>query len=170
MTNLGPLPTMKTAQRIFVALGAAVLAGGFGAAQAQPASDKTVFQFGGATFVSQPASQKQRVVFQVSDNDPGKWNLVLNNAKNVQTDLGAEATEVEVVVYGPGIGMLKTGSPVAKRIAGALKDGVKVVACENTLTAQKLTRADMLPNIGYVPAGVVELMQKQQQGYAYIRP
>ena len=33
-----------------------------------------------------------------------------------------------------------------------------------------LTYADMLPNIGYVPAGVVELMQKQQQGFAYIRP
>jgi intracellular sulfur oxidation DsrE/DsrF family protein len=120
--------------------------------------------------VSQPASQKQRVVFQVSDNDRGKWNLVLNNAKNVQADLGAEATEVEVVVYGPGIGMLKSDSPVAQRIAGALKDGVKVVACENTLAAQQLTHAEMLPNIGYVPAGVVELMQKQQQGYAYIRP
>ena len=37
-------------------------------------------------------------------------------------------------------------------------------------TAQKLTRADMLANISYVPAGVVELMRKQQQGWAYIRP
>ena len=30
--------------------------------------------------------------------------------------------------------------------------------------------ADMLKGIGYVPAGVIELMQRQQQGYAYIRP
>ena len=37
-------------------------------------------------------------------------------------------------------------------------------------TAQKLTRADMLANISYVPAGVVERMRKQQQGWAYIRP
>lgn len=170
MTLSGSLPTMKSSRRILVSLGAVVLAGGLSPAQAQPASDRTTFQFGGATFVSQPASQKQRVVFQVSDNDRGKWNLVLNNAKNVQADLGAEATEVEVVVYGPGIGMLKSDSPVARRIASALKDGVKVVACENTLAAQKLTHADMLPDIGYVPAGVVELMQKQQQGYAYIRP
>jgi len=35
---------------------------------------------------------------------------------------------------------------------------------------QKLGVPDMLPNIGYVSAGVVELMKKQQQGYAYIRP
>jgi intracellular sulfur oxidation DsrE/DsrF family protein len=45
-----------------------------------------------------------------------------------------------------------------------------VVACENTMRAQKLVYADMLPKIGYVPAGVVELMKKQQEGYAYIRP
>ena len=35
---------------------------------------------------------------------------------------------------------------------------------------QKLVRNDMLGKIGYVQAGVVEIMQKQQQGWAYIRP
>jgi intracellular sulfur oxidation DsrE/DsrF family protein len=24
--------------------------------------------------------------------------------------------------------------------------------------------------VGYVPSGVVEIMQRQQQGYAYLRP
>ena len=111
-----------------------------------------------------------KVVLQVSDGDAKKWGLALNNAYNVQSDLGAETTDLEIVVYGPGIGMLKSDSPVAARIASAMKSGIKVVACENTLAAQKLAKADMLPDIGYVPAGVVELMKKQQQGYAYIRP
>ena len=111
-----------------------------------------------------------KLVIQVSDADPGKWNLALNNARNVQDDLGAEAVELEIVVYGPGIGMLKAGSPVAERVAAAVKNGIKVVACENTMHGQKLTAADMLPVIGYVPAGVVEIMKKQREGYAYIRP
>ena len=113
---------------------------------------------------------KQKVVFQVSDADPGKWNLALNNAKNIQTDLGAPNVDVEIVAYGPGIGMLKLDSTVGGRVDEATAAGVKVVACENTMKGQKLTRADMLNGIGYVPAGVVELMKKQQQGYAYIRP
>lgn len=113
---------------------------------------------------------QSKVVFQVSDNDVAKWNLTLNNVRNVQADLGADKVDVEVVVYGPGIGMLKMDSPVAQRVAEALGKKVKVVACENTMKGQKLTRADMLADIGYVPAGVVELMQKQSQGYAYIRP
>jgi len=142
-------------KRLFVAAAGTLLAGAFFTARAQ-ASDK----------VAKP----NKLVIQVSDNDPGKWGLALNNAQNVINDLGASTVALEIVVYGPGIGMLKSDSPMAARIAAALKGGMQIVACENTLRAQKLARADMLPDIGYVPAGVVELMQKQQQGYAYIRP
>lgn len=115
-------------------------------------------------------AEKQKVIFQVSDADPKKWNLALNNAKNVQTDLGKENVEIEIVAYGPGIGMLKMESEVGNRVTEAAGTGVKIVACENTMKGQKLTKDDMLANIGYVKAGVVELMQKQQEGYAYIRP
>jgi intracellular sulfur oxidation DsrE/DsrF family protein len=116
------------------------------------------------------AAPPNRVVMQVSDNDPGKWNLALNNAKNIQHDLGASNVAIEIVAYGPGINMLKMDSAVAGRIDEALGAGVKVVACENTMRNAKLAKADMLNGIGYVPAGVVELMQKQQQGWAYLRP
>jgi len=63
--------------------------------------------------------QKQRVVIQVSDNDPAKWSLALNNAKNVQQDLGKDKVQIEIVAYGPGLGMLKAESKVADRLAGA---------------------------------------------------
>lgn len=116
------------------------------------------------------AVPKNRVVMQVSDGDPAKWNLALNNARNLQADLGAANVEIEIVAYGPGLGMLKRDSAVATRVDEALTSGVKVVACENTMRAQKLTQPDMLPSIGYVGAGVVEIMQRQQQGWSYLRP
>jgi uncharacterized protein len=148
------LPMTDTLRRAFVSLSAlaalAMLAPGVAHAQGSP--------------------MKNRIVFQVSDGDPQKWGLALNNTKNVQDNLGKENVDIEIVVYGPGIGMLKDDSIVGNRVADAVKSGVKVVACETTMKAQKLTAADMLPVIGYVPAGVVELMKKQQEGYAYIRP
>jgi uncharacterized protein len=117
-----------------------------------------------------PAATRSRVVMQVSDGDAAKWNLALNNARNLQTDLGAANVDIEIVAYGPGIGMLKSDSTVGNRVDEAVGSGVKVMACENTMRGQKLTKADMLPTVSYVPAGVVEIMQKQQQGWAYIRP
>ena len=119
---------------------------------------------------AQPAAQRNKVVIQVSDADQGKWNLALNNARNLQADLGAENVDIEIVAYGPGIGMLKIDSPVANRVAEASAAGVKIMACENTMTGQKLAHGDMLSGIGYVNAGVVEIMQRQQQGWAYLRP
>ena len=119
---------------------------------------------------AQQAAARSRVVMQVSDNDPAKWNLALNNAKNIQTDLGASNVDIEIVAYGPDINMLKADSVVGNRVGEAMGAGVKVVACENTMRNQKLAKDDMLPKVGYVEAGVVELMQKQQQGWAYIRP
>ena len=116
------------------------------------------------------AAGQNRVVMQVSDADPGKWNLALNNARNLQADLGAANVEIEIVAYGPGIGMLKADSVVGNRIGEALGSGVKVAACENTMRGQKLAKADMLSGISYVDAGVVEIMQRQQQGWAYLRP
>lgn len=116
------------------------------------------------------AAAPNRIVIQVSDADAGKWNLALNNARNLQADLGAANVAIEIVAYGPGIGMLKADSVVGNRIGEALGSGVKVAACENTMRGQKLQKADMLNGIGYVGAGVVEIMQKQQQGWAYLRP
>ena len=122
-----------------------------------------------APMVQKP--EKPSFVIQVSDNDPAKWNLALNNAKNVQSDYGgASKVDIEIVAYGPGIGMLKMGSQVGERVSEAMKAGIHVVACENTMHNLKLTKADMLSDIGYTPSGVVELMKKQQQGWAYVRP
>ena len=115
-------------------------------------------------------TKRHKIVIQVSDNDPAKWNLALNNAKNLQDDVGAANVDIEIVAYGPGIGMLKLESPTGSRIADAMKANVKVLACENTMRGQKLTRDDMLSGLAYVPAGVTEIMTKQSDGWAYLRP
>lgn len=115
-------------------------------------------------------AQRDRLIVQISDADDKRWNLALNNIKNVQAGVGADKVDIELVTFGPGINMLKADSVVANRIQDALAAGVKVVACENTLTAQKVSKDDMLAGIGYVPAGAVEIMRKQAEGWSYLRP
>ena len=119
---------------------------------------------------AQAPAGKARLVIQVSDDSPGKWKLALSNARNVQQDLGAANVDIEIVAYGPGIGMLKLESEAEAGVIQAMTDGVKVVACENTMRNQKLKREDMQGGIGYVGAGVVEIMNRQREGWAYLRP
>jgi uncharacterized protein len=116
------------------------------------------------------AAGRHRVVLQVSDADPAKWNLALNNARNVQTDLGAQNVDVEIVAYGPGLAMLRDDSKIAARLADALDKNIGLLACENTMRNTKVQRSDMYGGIGYVDAGVVHIMKRQREGWAYVRP
>lgn len=115
-------------------------------------------------------SERYKVVLQVSDADPGKWNLALNNARNIQEDLGKDNVDIEIVVYGPGLPMLKAESKITARLAEALDRSIALLACENTMQNTKVTKADMYGGIGYVKAGVVHIMQRQRDGWAYVRP
>ena len=158
--TLPPCPEAKVRTWLALSLlGVAIAAGAAAPTRVDAASPQA-----GAEEKKAPAAKavRHKVIFQVSDADPKKWGLTLNNARNLQAELGAANVDIEIVAYGPGIGMLKADSEAANR--------VQEVACENTMTNQKLTRADMMNGIGYVRAGVVELMLRQKQGYAYIRP
>jgi len=119
---------------------------------------------------AQKASEHYKVVLQVSDADPAKWNLALNNASNIQHDLGKGNVDIEIVAYGPGLGMLKADSKVANRLAQALDNSIGLMACENTMRNTKVTKADMYTGISYVDAGVVHIMKRQREGWAYVRP
>jgi len=113
---------------------------------------------------------KQRVVIQVSDNDPAKWTLALNNARNIQADLGKDNVLVEIVAYGQGLEMMKAESKVADRLAAALDSNVGLLACENTMHNSKVNQADIAGGVKFVPAGVTHIMKRQAEGWAYIRP
>lgn len=112
---------------------------------------------------------QMKVVIQVSDANPATWGLALNNVKNFQAATKGNA-KIEVVAYGPGIGMLTADSEVANRVTEAVDSGVKVAACGNTMKAKNLTKADMNPKVDIVPGGVVEIVTREMEGYSYIRP
>jgi intracellular sulfur oxidation DsrE/DsrF family protein len=115
-------------------------------------------------------SAKPGVVVQVSDDNPKTWNQALNVVKNVQAEYGKDKVNVEVVVFGHGSGLLKFDSALAGRVDETLDNGAQVLMCENTMKGQKLTREDMHPKIGYVPAGVIEIVEKSRQGWIVVRP
>ena len=115
-------------------------------------------------------------VLQVSDNDPVKWNLALNNAQNMQEALGKDKVTIEIVAYGPGITMLRSdNSPVKDRIAETKTaiPGMTLSMCGNAKAgAEKREGHEIipLPGVQVVPAGIVRIMELEEQDYSYVRP
>ena len=122
-----------------------------------------------AAYAQSPARPgKERVVIQVSTPEQRLWNQALNYLENLWELYGPTNVEMELVALGLGIGVLKLESTQGPRVAEALKAGVHVSACEVTMRRQKLVRMDMLPDIGYVPAGLGQIIRRQREGWAYI--
>lgn len=126
--------------------------------------------FAPAASHAQAAPERQKVVLQVSDNDPAKWNLALNNAENIQEALGKDKVTVEIVAYGPGLNMLKADSKVANRLSGAMDRNVALLACATTMRKTKVTEDDLAGGVKVIPGGVIHIMQRQREGWGYIRP
>lgn len=118
----------------------------------------------------QTATPPKGVVIQVSEADPAQWRMALTNARNVRKTYGDKAVGVEIVAYGPGLKMFLNDSSVASGLEEAQQNGVKLLACGNTMTATHTTRDQLNRAVEVVPAGIVEIMQRQQEGYAYVRP
>lgn len=128
------------------------------------------FLGGCATTAEQQA--EQRVVIQVSDGDARTWNQALNVVQNLRKNYADRKMDarIELVAFGMGIQMLKDDAVVANRVRDSISDGTDVVACENSMGRFKLSRNHMLEKVRYVDAGVIEIVERQKQGWAVIRP
>ncbi|MDH4288031.1 MAG: DsrE family protein [Aquincola sp.] len=130
----------------------------------------------GAAVVATEAAQAQaasgagmeRVVIQVSTPEQKLWNQAINYIENLRELYGPDKVEIELVALGHGIGVLKLDSTQGPRVADAVKAGVHISACQVTMRRQKLKPEDMLPNIGYVPAGLGQIIKRQREGWSYI--
>ena len=119
-------------------------------------------------------------MFQVDTADPATMNLTLNNATNVVDHYRAknEAVEIDIVAFGPGLAMYRADkSTVADRIAHFAESGfpskIQFSACNNTKTAMEKAEGHpipLLPQVTIVPSGVVQIMERQEQGWSYVRP
>jgi intracellular sulfur oxidation DsrE/DsrF family protein len=119
-----------------------------------------------------------RVVLHVDQNDPAVMNLALNNASNVIEYYQARGEEVaiEIVAYSQGLHMLREDtSPVKDKIKELRKKlgTVAFAACGNTKGRMEETegkKMTLIPEAVVVPAGVVRLMELQEQGWSYVKP
>jgi intracellular sulfur oxidation DsrE/DsrF family protein len=127
----------------------------------------------GGAYSAQPvasAKGKYQIVIQVTDNNPQTWNLALNNAFAFQRNVGKDNSEIEIVAIGPGLNMLKGESKATARIEQALDKSIDVVACGETMHAMKLTKDDLIGGVRVVPGGLIEIANREREGWIYYRP
>lgn len=118
----------------------------------------------------QHATAQHKAVFDMTSDQPAVWEATLRNLENLTRHYGPGQARFEVVSHGTGIGLvLKSNTALASRMEALALQGVTFAACNNTMTRKGLTRGDLLPFVTVVPAGVAEIIEKQEAGWSYIK-
>lgn len=110
-----------------------------------------------------------------SDSDSG-----LNTLSNIEQMLleyrsKGQNVKVEVVANGHGIDLLrKETTPFAQLIARLARDydNLSFAACKNTIDQMQITSDDqieLIPQAKLIESGIVEVIERQKQGWTYIR-
>ncbi|MBK8495524.1 MAG: DsrE family protein [Chitinophagaceae bacterium] len=112
--------------------------------------------------------KQHKIIFQLSIDDSLAHKALMKQLNNITTV--APGTKIEVVCHGPGLNMLVTGKTVVhEKIIQLLKKDIVFVACEFSMSERNVPKEKIIPEAGFVKAGIVEIVTRQEQGWSYIK-
>jgi intracellular sulfur oxidation DsrE/DsrF family protein len=115
------------------------------------------------------AQQKQyKIVFDFTKADTASFSTVVRHAKNIMSMTGN--AKLEIVCHGPGLDLLMNEkTTVQKEIEELNKLKVVFAACNETMKRRGIDKSQLLSQAIIVPAAILEISSKEQQGWSYIK-
>jgi uncharacterized protein len=118
--------------------------------------------------VSAQKTKQHRIVFEITSADTTEQITVLRQMKNVLKD--APGTAIELVCHGPAIFMLVKDKTVAgAEIQELSQHGVGFAACANSMRKNNIDKTQLVPVASIVPNGIMEVVEKEEDGWSYIK-
>jgi len=118
--------------------------------------------------------KKHKVVIQINSDDPALHQMALGNALNMQKAWGMDNVDIEIVMFNKGLSLAAGESPESKRLPNLMLQNISFSMCKNTIDRATTQNNGIAPKleegVKVVPAGVVRIVELQEQGYSYLRP
>jgi len=128
-----------------------------------------IFSFGESTFSDpQPTfDNPRRIVIQLYDSNVEKVNHNLSTIYNILKEYPSESLKIVVVAYANGMRALKKDydKKTLIRMQSLMEYDVEFIGCRNTIETMKWVESDFIDDITFVQAGIVELIERQVDGY-----
>ncbi len=114
----------------------------------------------------------RQIVFPLMYIDKKKVNQLLSYVNNVMKFYRPENTEIAVVAYAQGIKVLlkSQDTEIIKRIEALMTYDVEFIICGNTMKTLNIKDKEVLHGVEKVTAGIVELIERQKEGWVYVHP
>jgi intracellular sulfur oxidation DsrE/DsrF family protein len=129
----------------------------------------TLFSLFALNNFAQKKADKHKIVFQFTNaQDTLQQKAFAKQLQNITQHW--PKSKYEVVIYNMGLEFVMTSkSKHIQTIKELQAKGVRFVVCENTLKNRNISKDLLIPNVEFVPAGIAEIVEKQEQGWSYIK-
>ena len=128
-----------------------------------------IFSFAQTKFSDpQPTFDNPRkVVYSLYVGDLETVNHTIGSMYNILKEYPSESLKIVVVAYGKGMRVLKKDydKKTLERIKSLMEYDVEFIGCKNTMETMKWKESDFIDGISFTQAGIVEVIEKQQDGY-----
>jgi len=113
-----------------------------------------------------------RAVFHVDLDDAKPLTIALTNAGNMLRAIPEKHYDLIILFNGPAVTLLQSEqcAPYREEIRQLQQAGVSFKVCRNALNRFNINPDSLIEGCEIVPAGIVTLIELQQDGYAYIKP
>lgn len=110
------------------------------------------------------------VVFHIDKADSSLM-VAFRNFLNYAAALVTENYQAVLVVNSAAVTLLKADNVGIKEfVERAVAAGLSVRVCANALADNEIRPEELYPQCDVVPAGIVEIVRLQGEGFAYIKP
>lgn len=124
------------------------------------------------SFIGAKATKKMyHAIYQLDNADIKIIEKTLRNINNALNDPRLSGKiEIELIAFGGGTDAYLKGGKYEEGLKELVQKGVIVSQCNNTLKERKITREQIYDFIAVVPSGNGELIIRQIDGWAVIKP
>ncbi len=112
-----------------------------------------------------------KVIYQLDSNDPKVIQKTFRNINNSLKDPRlAGKLEAELITFSGGTEVMLKDSKYEDDLKALIEKGVIVGQCHNSLVERNISRDQIYDFVGVVPSGTGELILRQAQGWAIVKP
>jgi intracellular sulfur oxidation DsrE/DsrF family protein len=127
-----------------------------------------IFLFLFLLLFSVTAVAQHKIIWEMPGGDTAQQRVLFNQLNNVLIE--APDAKIEVVFHGHAVyALLKDTGYFKPQIAALYKKGVVFAVCNNSLKKRNIEKSRVIPEAIIVPVAILEIVQKQEEGWSYIK-
>lgn len=112
-----------------------------------------------------------QAMYVINESDQTKMDAVIRNIGNVLEDPRLKGKlKIVLLAFGGGVEIFKKNNTYRSQLLSLKEKDIIFLQCENTLNERHISKEELYDFIHYTPSGNGEIILRQYDGWAIVKP